>query len=58
LCFLKEKYGVKILEDAAQSIGSEGKIGDRVQNPVLLEISVFSRSFPQRIWVPMETQVP
>ncbi|HCI29532.1 MAG TPA: DegT/DnrJ/EryC1/StrS family aminotransferase [Fervidobacterium sp.] len=43
LCFLKEKYGVKILEDAAQSIGSEGKIGDRVQKSGTFgDIGVFS----------------
>ncbi|HRB91609.1 MAG TPA: aminotransferase class I/II-fold pyridoxal phosphate-dependent enzyme, partial [Fervidobacterium sp.] len=30
LLFLKEKFGVKILEDAAQSIGSEGKAREKV----------------------------
>jgi dTDP-4-amino-4,6-dideoxygalactose transaminase len=31
LDFLRQKFGVKILEDAAQSIGSEGKIGNIVK---------------------------
>ncbi|MGC8902109.1 MAG: DegT/DnrJ/EryC1/StrS family aminotransferase [Fervidobacterium sp.] len=43
LHFLKEKYHVKILEDAAQSVGSEGKIGDRVlKSGTAGDIGIFS----------------
>ena len=43
LFFLKEKYHVKILEDAAQSVGSEGKIGDNIKKSGTFgEIGIFS----------------
>lgn len=43
LIYLKERYGVKILEDAAQSIGSEGKLGDRiVKSGTFGDVGIFS----------------
>ncbi|WP_372590177.1 DegT/DnrJ/EryC1/StrS family aminotransferase [Fervidobacterium pennivorans subsp. carthaginiensis] len=43
LDFLKQKFGVKILEDAAQSIGSEGKIGNIVKKSGTFgDIGIFS----------------
>lgn len=43
LLFLKEKYHVKILEDAAQSVGSEGKVKDKViKSGTFGEIGIFS----------------
>jgi dTDP-4-amino-4,6-dideoxygalactose transaminase len=43
LDFLKQKFGVKILEDAAQSIGSEGKIGNIVKKTGTFgDIGIFS----------------
>lgn len=43
LIYLKERYGVKILEDAAQSIGSEGKLGDRiVKSGTFGDVAIFS----------------
>lgn len=43
LLFLKEKYHVKILEDAAQSVGSEGKVGDNIKKSGTFgEIGIFS----------------
>ncbi|MFN3329131.1 MAG: DegT/DnrJ/EryC1/StrS family aminotransferase, partial [Fervidobacterium pennivorans] len=43
LLFLKERYRVKILEDAAQSVGSEGKIKDFVKKSGTVgEIGIFS----------------
>jgi Predicted pyridoxal phosphate-dependent enzyme apparently involved in regulation of cell wall biogenesis len=41
LDFLRQKFGVKILEDAAQSIGSEGKIGNIVKKSGTLAILAF-----------------
>uniref|UniRef100_A0A7C4GIW6 DegT/DnrJ/EryC1/StrS family aminotransferase n=1 Tax=Fervidobacterium thailandense TaxID=1008305 RepID=A0A7C4GIW6_9BACT len=43
LIYLKERYGAKILEDAAQSIGSEGKLGDRiVKSGTFGDVGIFS----------------
>ncbi len=43
LLFLKEKFGVKILEDAAQSIGSEGKVQNKVsKSGTFGDIGIFS----------------
>ena len=43
LDFLKQKFDVKILEDAAQSIGSEGKIGNIVKKTGTFgDIGIFS----------------
>ncbi|WP_372589460.1 DegT/DnrJ/EryC1/StrS family aminotransferase [Fervidobacterium pennivorans subsp. shakshaketiis] len=43
LDFLRQKFGVKILEDAAQSIGSEGKIGNIVKKSGTFgDIGIFS----------------
>ena len=43
LLFLKEKFGVKILEDAAQSIGSEGKAREKVsKSGTFGDIGIFS----------------
>ncbi len=43
LLFLKEKFGVKILEDAAQSIGSEGKAQNKVsKSGTFGDIGIFS----------------
>lgn len=43
LLFLKEKYHVKILEDAAQSVGSEAKIGDCVKKSGTVgDVGIFS----------------
>ncbi|MGQ9856107.1 MAG: DegT/DnrJ/EryC1/StrS family aminotransferase [Fervidobacterium sp.] len=43
LHFLKVKYGVKILEDAAQSIGSEGKIENTIKKSGTFgDIGIFS----------------
>ncbi|WP_241498817.1 DegT/DnrJ/EryC1/StrS family aminotransferase [Fervidobacterium thailandense] len=43
LIYLKERYGVKILEDAAQSIGSEGKLQERiVKSGTFGDVGIFS----------------
>lgn len=43
LLFLKEKYHVKILEDSAQSVGSEGKIGNKIlKSGTIGDIGIFS----------------
>ena len=43
LLFIKEKYHVKILEDSAQSVGSEGKIGNKIlKSGTIGDIGIFS----------------
>lgn len=53
LSFLREKYGVMVLEDCAQSFGSEWKFENgKVKRVVLSVMRRSFPSFPPRTWEP------